>query len=227
MRVDLPRRLRDRDWSRVAGRFWLGPAWDRAVRELGANSWSWSGSAVDPSWSRRAILGSAPVSVGPVPRLKHEVAEAARVRRSDGASLPEEAGQHLRAREWGAAGLLARRVARAPRGCISRDTPLRRVTCLIGPKCQDEGVMISISPETGAARPGAMGSLPIAEALKGVTAEQGASRPSSHEVRSHGPLDFPGQITDWPPVSMLQSPSFSHFFPIAGTLRSEEKCFRS
>jgi hypothetical protein len=106
----------------------------------------------------------------------------------------------------GARRVSSRAAARTPRGCISRDTPLRRVACLIGPKCQDEGVMISISPETGAALPGAMGSLPIAEALKGVTAEQGASRLSSHEIRSHGPRDFSGQITDWPLVSLLQSP---------------------
>ena len=155
------------------------------------------------SCSRRAILGLAPVTVGPVPSLRHEVAEAVRVRRSDEAGLPEEAGKHLRAREWGAARLLAPSHAR-PRVHLVRH-PFRRADCLIGPKCQDEGVMISISPETGAMLPGAMGSLPIAEALRGVTSRARGSRLSSHEVRSPGPRDCSGQITDWPPVSLRQS----------------------
>ena len=139
--------------------------------DVGANSLSWSGSAVDPSCSRRAILGSAPVTVGRVPSLKHEVAEAVRVRRSDEASLPEEAGRHLRAREWGAARLLAPSHAR-PRVHLVRH-PFRRAACLIGPKCQDEGVMILTFPETVATLPGAMGSLHIAEALRGVISRAG------------------------------------------------------
>jgi hypothetical protein len=83
----------------------------------------------------------------------------------------------------GARRVSSRAVARTPRGCISRDTPLRRVACWIGPKCQDEGVMISISPETGAMLPGAMGSLPIAEALRGVT-RRASGRADCHRMRS-------------------------------------------
>ena len=60
-------------------------------------------------------------------------------------------------------------------------------------------------PETGATLPGDMGSIHIAEALKRVTSRAGG-KPT---VIARGPEPwspgFLGQITNWPPISLLQS----------------------
>ena len=52
--------------------------------------------------------------------------------------------------------------------------------------------------ETVATLPGDLGLIPIAEALKSATSRTGVSRTSSHEVQSHVPRYFSGEITNWP-----------------------------
>ena len=52
--------------------------------------------------------------------------------------------------------------------------------------------------ETVATLPGDVGLIPIAKALKSAISRTGVSRTSSHEVQSHVPRYFSGEITNWP-----------------------------